>query len=132
MATNTSTNYISVRRNRDYSKKFNWTETLKQDVYNFYLTAREDPRKGFMQRMKNLWDAKYPMHSHITQRNLREQAVFVEKGMQRQSEPRITPDRDDHQNNDDVINTVENVNIEINSELKTLFDDFLTEETSLS
>ena len=132
MATNTSTNYISVRRNRDYSKKFNWTETLKQDVYNFYLTAREDPRKGFMQRMKNLWDAKYPMHSHITQRNLREQAVFVEKGMQRQSEPRITPDREDHQNNDDVINTVENVSTELNSESKTLFDDFLTETSRVN
>ena len=49
---------VSYRRNRDYSKQFNWTFELNQDLYECYTEARKVPEKGYMARMK-----KYPIHS---------------------------------------------------------------------
>ena len=60
MATKASTKNISVRRNRDYSNVFKWTPTLNDEIYGFYVTAREDKSKGYMKRMKSLLDTKYP------------------------------------------------------------------------
>ena len=69
----------SYRRNRDYSKQFNWTYELKQDVYKCYLKAKEDPRLGYMKRMKRYWDEIHPELSHFSDKNLRDQATTVER-----------------------------------------------------
>ena len=79
MATRETTCNISVRRDRDYSNTFRWTQELNQDIFNFYSLARENPGKGYMKRMKDLWDKKYPLHNHLSAKHLRQQAVFVEK-----------------------------------------------------
>ena len=78
MATKASTKNISVRRNRDYYNVFKWTPTLNDEIYGFYVTAREDKSKRYMKRMESLWDTKYPMFSHLSDRKLRERAVFVQ------------------------------------------------------
>ena len=71
--TNTTTS-VSYRRNRDYSKQFKWTYELNRDLYNYYTTARENPKKCYMKRMKVLWDDLYPVlddyiqFTYITQR----------------------------------------------------------------
>ena len=68
-----------MRRNREYSNVFKWTPTLNDEIYGLYVTAmEEDKSKGYMKRMESLWDTKYPMFSHLSDRNLRERAVFVQ------------------------------------------------------
>ena len=43
---------ISYKRNRDYSRQFNWTYELKEDLYGCYKKAKEDPKLVYMKRMK--------------------------------------------------------------------------------
>ena len=69
----------SYRRNRDYSTHFNWTYDLKRDVYQCYLTAKEDPRIGYMKRMKVKWNEIPPEYSFLTDKNLGDQASRIEK-----------------------------------------------------
>ena len=69
----------SYRRNRDYSTHFNWAYDLKRDVYRCYLTAKEDPRIGYMKRLKEKWDEIHPEYSFLSDKNLRDQASRIEK-----------------------------------------------------
>ena len=69
----------SLRLNRDYSTHFNWTYDLKRDVYQCYLTAKEDPRIGYMKRPKGKWEEIHPEYSFLTDKNLRDQASRIEK-----------------------------------------------------
>ena len=78
MATKATTKNISFQRNRDYSVVFQWNSTLNDDVYKFYLQARENPQKGYMRRLKHLWDEKYPMFTHF-RRNTYEKEQFSSK-----------------------------------------------------
>ena len=78
MATASTTKNISVCKNRDYSKKFEWTTDLNNDVYNFYLEAKRDPSKGYTNRLKRLWDEKHPTFNHLTAKHLRQQTSRVE------------------------------------------------------
>ena len=52
---------------------------LKCDVYHCYLTAKEDPRIGYMSRPKEKWDEIPPEYSFLTDKNLRDQASRIEK-----------------------------------------------------
>ena len=80
MATKQTTNNISYRKNsRDYSASISWTEEMNNDVYGFYITAREDTSRGYLKRLKALWDAKYPQFNHFTANHLRQKATHVEK-----------------------------------------------------
>lgn len=69
----------SYLRNRDYSRQFNWTEPLNDDILQCYIRAKSDPSKGYMKRMKNYWDELHPELSHFSVKQLREQATRVEK-----------------------------------------------------
>ena len=69
----------SYRQNRDYLTDFNWMCDLKCDVYQCYLTAKEDPRIGCIKRLKEKWDEFHPEYSFLTDRNLRDQASRIEK-----------------------------------------------------
>ena len=69
----------SYRRNRDYSTHFNWTYDLKRDVYRCYLMVKEDPRIGYMKRLKEKWDEIHPEYSFLSDKNLRDQASRIEK-----------------------------------------------------
>ena len=49
---------VSYKGNRDYSKQFNWTYELKEDLYGCYEKAKEDPKLGYMKRMKEYFKNK--------------------------------------------------------------------------
>ena len=98
MATRSTTKNISIRKNRDYSKDFEWTADLKQDVYNCYLEAKRDPSKGYTKRLKALWDEKHPSYAHLNEKTLRQRATFVEAKL-RQGQP---IDQEPHQQTDQV------------------------------
>ena len=74
--TNTATS-VSNRRDRDYSKQFKWTYELNEDLYNCYTKARENPKKGYMKRMKVLWDDLHPELSYFNGKYLRQQSTYI-------------------------------------------------------
>ena len=76
MATEKSVNY---RRNRDYTKQFDWIYDLNCDLCNCYTKAKENPAIGYMKRMKQNWDIIHPEFSHLSDKNLRDQASRIIK-----------------------------------------------------
>ena len=70
---------FSYRRNRDYSKQFEWTYELSEDLHRCYNKTRKDPRIGCMNRLKLYWDEIHPELSNFTSKNLRDQLSRVEK-----------------------------------------------------
>ena len=76
--TNTTTS-VSYRRDRDYSKQFKWTlnKELNKDLCNCYTKARENPKKGYMKRMKVLWDDLHPELSYFNGKYLRQQSTYI-------------------------------------------------------
>ena len=79
MTTRNQTKKVSYRRDRDYTTAFEWTYELNRDVYSCYEKARADPAIGYMKRMKKLWDEMHPELSSFNDKQLRQQATFVEK-----------------------------------------------------
>ena len=67
----------SYRRNRDYTKQFDWTYDLKRDVYNCYLRAEEISKIGYMKRLKNYWDKLHSEFNFLSDKNLRDQASRI-------------------------------------------------------
>ena len=68
---------VSYRRNRNYRTQFTWTYELNKDLYDCYMKAREDPRKDYMNRMKNSWDLSHPELSYFEAKKLRQQAKYI-------------------------------------------------------
>ena len=79
MSTRENTKTVSYRRNRDYTTTFGWTYELNQDVYQCYSKAKYDPKIGYMKRMKKFWDEMHPEFTHFNEKQLRQQATFIEK-----------------------------------------------------
>ena len=104
---------VSYKRKRDYSKQFNWTYELKEDLYGWYKKAKEDLKLRHMKRMKEYWDEIHPEFAFFTERNLREQATRIEK-----NQTIITTEYSQTQNN--------NNSIEINN---VITNDDTTEDT---
>ena len=75
MSTRNRTKSVSLRRNRDYTEHFVWTNELNNDLLLCYYKAKEDPRPGYMKRMKELWDVQHPNLNHFNPKQLRQQAV---------------------------------------------------------
>ena len=73
MSSKSVTKGNSVRRNRDYSEKFTWTEDLNKDLYQLYVIAKQEG-PGFMKRLKLAWDAKHPQLNYFNEKQLRQQA----------------------------------------------------------
>ena len=70
---------VSYRRKRDYTKQFDWTYELNNDLYKCYLRTKENKSLGYMTRMKNYWDEIYQEYSFLTSKLLRDQASKVVK-----------------------------------------------------
>ena len=70
---------VSYRQNRDYSKQFEWTYGLNEDLHRCYNKARKGPRIGYMSRLKLYWDEIHPELNNVKSENLRDQASRVEK-----------------------------------------------------
>ena len=103
---------VSYRRNRNYKNQFKWTNELNEDLYKCYMSAKSDPKIGYINRMKKLWNEKHPELNFFSAKNLRDQASREEKNkVIMETEYRI----DKKQNN---INAVNNDTTEENSHLK--------------
>ena len=77
------------------------------------MSAKSDPKIGYMNRMKKLWDEKHPELNFFSAKNLRDQASRVEKNkVVIETEYRI----DKNQNNSNAVN---NDTTEENSHLKS-------------
>ena len=82
MAAREKTKSVSLRRNRDYMSHFVWTYEVNCDVYQCYTKARENPKISYMKRMKQYWNNLHPEFTNFNEKQLREQATFVEsKGL---------------------------------------------------
>ena len=77
MATEKTT--VSYRRNRDYSHHFVWSYEHNRDLYNCYVTARNNPSKGYMNMLKIYWDELYPEIKNFNAKQLQQEATFIEK-----------------------------------------------------
>ena len=62
----------SYRRNRDYSKKVNWTYELNNALYTCYKGCEPD-KPNYSERLKKIWDQVKPMYSYMTKKHLAEQ-----------------------------------------------------------
>ena len=78
ISTKRNTESVSFRRNGNYRRHFEWTYELNRDVYKCYTQARSDPRIGYMKRIKKHWDELHPDLSYFNEKQLRQQASFVE------------------------------------------------------
>ena len=68
---------VSYRRNRDYTKQIDWTYDLNCDLYNCYTKPKENPAIGYMKRMMQNWDIIHLEFSHLSDKNLRDQASSI-------------------------------------------------------
>ena len=66
------TKSVSLRRNRDYMSHFVWTYEFNRGVYQFYTKARENPKIGYMKRMKQYWDNVHPEFTNFNAKQLRQ------------------------------------------------------------
>ena len=69
---------VSYRRDRDYSSHFIWTNELNQDLLECYRKAKENPSKGYMNRLKYGWDIQHPTLTNFTTKQLHNQAYNIE------------------------------------------------------
>ena len=110
MATTQTT--VSYRRNRDYSKQFNWTYELNKDLFKCYTDAKNEPGRGYMKRMKNAWDLLHPEFSHFNEKYLRQQASnIIQKGYIRETQTVANNNENIEVNNEEII-TVNDNNID--------------------
>ena len=72
MATQRKTTATSYRRKHDYSQHFEWSYELNCRIYKCYSKARENPKIGYMKRMKEEWDKLHPEFAHFNQKQLRQ------------------------------------------------------------
>ena len=70
---------VSYRRNRDYSKSFAWTYELNKHLYKCYVNAKEDPKIGYMNRLKEYCDKIHPELNCFPSKNLRDHVSSIIK-----------------------------------------------------
>ena len=63
------------RPNRNCSTHVDWTYELNKDIYRIYLEIKPSER-GYMKRLKEMWDKEHPQLSHMTAKHL---AVQVDR-----------------------------------------------------
>ena len=78
MATKEKTKAVSYRRICDYTASISWTYEMNREVLRCYKRAKDDPKIGYMKQMKTYWDKLYPDYNNFTEKQLRQQATFVE------------------------------------------------------
>ena len=113
-------NMLYMRPNRDYTKHLTWTYEMNKNLYDIYNEAKREG-KGYMRRVKDIWDKSYPKHNDLTSKHLREQIMRVinkclirETGLVVESDRAMT--RNSEQDNESAETSTENIeNIEINN-----------------
>ena len=70
---------LSYRRpRRDYSKSTKWTYQMNKDLAKLYKTSQPG-KLGYMKRLKDLWDEKYPTLTKFTAKQLAEQVRNIKR-----------------------------------------------------
>ena len=73
------TTWLSYRRpRRDYSKSTKWTYQMNKDLAKLYKTSQPG-KLGYMKRLKDLWDEKYPTLTKFTAKHLDEQVRNIKR-----------------------------------------------------
>ena len=70
---------VSYRQNQDYSKSFAQTYELNKDLYKSYVKAKEDPKIGYMNRLKEYWEEIHPELNYFSSKNLRDHVSSIIK-----------------------------------------------------
>ena len=70
---------VTYRKNRDYTKQFDWTYDLHCDLYSCYTKAKENPVIVYRKYMKQTCDIIHPEFSHLSDKNLRDQTSRIIK-----------------------------------------------------
>ena len=60
------------RPTRDHSTHIEWTLEMNKNLYKFYVEAKSKG-KGYQERMKGMWDEKYPALNNVTPKHLASQ-----------------------------------------------------------
>ena len=79
MSANNNINHPRVqfsRPNRKNKKQVKWTYELKKSLYECYVRA-ETNLKGYMNRLKNIWDEEQPEYSTLDAKNLRNKVSWI-------------------------------------------------------
>ena len=119
---------VSYRRNRNYKNQFKWTYELNEDLYKCYMSAKSDPKIGYMNRMKKLWDEIHPELTFFSAKNLQDQADRVEKNrVVMETEYRI----DENQNSNVVNNDTNEENSHLKSEHLTKNNTLIVSDTEV-
>ena len=70
---------LSYRRpRRDYSKSTKWTYQMNKDLAKLYKTSQPG-KLGYMKKLKDLWDEKYPTLTKFTAKHLAEQVRNIKR-----------------------------------------------------
>ena len=70
---------ISYRRpNRDYSSHMTWTQEMNRFLFKSYVKAKS-LGKGYKERMKTMWDEKYPEQREVSPKHLASQVRNILK-----------------------------------------------------
>ena len=76
---NSNNGKFSYRNNRDYKKQCNWTCKLNKDLFDCCTKTREDPNKGYMKRMRDIWDTLHTELNHFNEKYLRQRATYIQQ-----------------------------------------------------
>ena len=70
---------LSYRRpTRDYTRSTKWTYEMNKKLYQLYKDSKPGKR-GYMNRLKELWDKKYEIYNNFTAKHLAEQVRNIKK-----------------------------------------------------
>ena len=70
---------LSYRRpTRDYTRSTKWTYEMNKRLYQLYKDSKPGKR-GYMNRIKELWDNKYEIYNNFTEKNIAEQVRNIKK-----------------------------------------------------
>ena len=106
-----------------------WTYELNKDIYRIYLEIKPSER-GYMKRLKEMWDKEHPQLSHMTAKHLAVQNINEREIQTEPDEEPTSPLRQARPENRDTpqMEIDQNLYNDITSEWKTNFDKFYTQD----
>ena len=75
---NRTTGLSYSRPKRDYTRSTKWTYEMNTRLYQLYKDSKPGKR-GYMNRLKELWDNKYKIYNNFTAKHLAEQVRNIKK-----------------------------------------------------
>ena len=101
---------VSYRRNRDYTKQFDWTYDLNCDLYNCYTKAKENLAIGYIKRMKQNWDTIHAEFSRDQASRIIKNKIVMETEFAKDSNTNLNSQSDnDNIHNNETVNEIINL-----------------------